>query len=310
MAVGQQNAQDRPGASVHRASALARNELGQPRRRRGRRSAPELIGRRMRLHHPRGCAGMVHRRPPARRSSTCTTTWRSAKPARRTRSTGPTMKSDRRCRSRSSVAGFRARWLRRSSPARASTSVLIDGSGRAGHGVAYSTREPAHVLNVRAEVMSAWADDLEHFVGSPRRRATPRDFVQRRQFGRYLRAILDEAVASGKVAARRAQAVAASPTVTAAGPSACDDGEAIEASGAGAGDRQPAARAAAVRPRQAARRSTIRGARRRWRRSRTLAATRRGRAAGRHRADDGRCGPVARRCRPSRADRRRCRGAG
>ena len=33
-------------------------------------------------------------------------------------------------------------------------SVLIDGSGRAGHGIAYSTREPAHVLNVRAEVMS------------------------------------------------------------------------------------------------------------------------------------------------------------
>ena len=38
-------------------------------------------------------------------------------------------------------------------------SVLIDGSGRAGHGVAYSTNEPAHLLNVRAEGMSAWAED-------------------------------------------------------------------------------------------------------------------------------------------------------
>ena len=31
--------------------------------------------------------------------------------------------------------------------------ALIDGSGRMGRGIAYSTREPAHVLNVRAEVM-------------------------------------------------------------------------------------------------------------------------------------------------------------
>jgi uncharacterized NAD(P)/FAD-binding protein YdhS len=30
-------------------------------------------------------------------------------------------------------------------------SALIDGSGRIGRGVAYSTREPAHLLNVRAE---------------------------------------------------------------------------------------------------------------------------------------------------------------
>ena len=34
-------------------------------------------------------------------------------------------------------------------------SVLIDGSGRMGRGVAYSTTEPAHLLNVRAEGMSA-----------------------------------------------------------------------------------------------------------------------------------------------------------
>src|SRR4051794_29311876 len=73
--------------------------------------------------------------------------------------------------------------------------VLIDGSGRAGQGVAYSTRDPAHVLNVRAEVMSAWPEDLEHFVrvaeagGSARR-----DFVQRREFGLYLRKVLKEGI--------------------------------------------------------------------------------------------------------------------
>ena len=31
--------------------------------------------------------------------------------------------------------------------------VLIDGSGRAGQGVAYSTSDAAHVLNIQADVM-------------------------------------------------------------------------------------------------------------------------------------------------------------
>ena len=110
-------------------------------------------------------------------------------------------------------------------------SVLIDGSGRAGHGVAYSTREPAHVLNVRAEVMSAWADDLEHFVRvAEDEGGTRRDFVQRRQFGRYLKQILADAVASGKVRVAERQAVDAKPnggswTVR------LDDGKAIDAGG-------------------------------------------------------------------------------
>jgi len=76
-------------------------------------------------------------------------------------------------------------------------SVLIDGSGRVGRGVAYSTTEPAHLLNVRAEGMSAWSGEADHFaarfesVGGE-----PRGFAQRRLFGRYLGDILDEAVAS------------------------------------------------------------------------------------------------------------------
>src|SRR3954463_13884930 len=78
-------------------------------------------------------------------------------------------------------------------------SVLIDGSGRAGGGVAYSTTEPAHLLNVRAEGMSAWADDPDHFArrfeaeGGERR-----GFAERRLFGRYLGEILDGAIATGK----------------------------------------------------------------------------------------------------------------
>jgi uncharacterized NAD(P)/FAD-binding protein YdhS len=68
-----------------------------------------------------------------------------------------------------------------------------------GRGVAYSTTEPAHLLNVRAEGMSAWAGDPDSFArrfeseGGDRR-----GFAQRRLFGRYLSEILDEAVASGK----------------------------------------------------------------------------------------------------------------
>jgi len=77
-------------------------------------------------------------------------------------------------------------------------SAVIDGSGRAGRGVAYSTTEPAHLLNVRAEGMSAWAGEPDHFArrfeaeGGDRR-----GFAERRLFGRYLGELLDEALGSG-----------------------------------------------------------------------------------------------------------------
>jgi uncharacterized NAD(P)/FAD-binding protein YdhS len=77
-------------------------------------------------------------------------------------------------------------------------SVLIDGSGRMGRGVAYSTSEPAHLLNVRAEGMSAWAAEPDHFARLfEAEGGDPRGFAERRLFGRYLGEILDEAVASG-----------------------------------------------------------------------------------------------------------------
>ena len=62
-------------------------------------------------------------------------------------------------------------------------SILIDGSGRLGKGVAYSTTEPAHLLNVRAEGMSAWAGEADHFVkrfeteGGNRRKPCGRSFL-------------------------------------------------------------------------------------------------------------------------------------
>ena len=91
-------------------------------------------------------------------------------------------------------------------------SVLIEASGQAGRGIAYSTQEPAHVLNVRAEVMSAWPDEPEDFVRvAEQEGGTRRDFVQRRQFGRYLNAILDEAAQTGRVRVVEQRAVAAVP---------------------------------------------------------------------------------------------------
>lgn len=86
-------------------------------------------------------------------------------------------------------------------------SLLIEGGGREGQGIAYSTDEPAHVLNVRAEGMSAWPDEPADFAA---RFGEPRGFAERRFFGTYLRHILVEAVASGHVEIAATKAVGAS----------------------------------------------------------------------------------------------------
>jgi len=77
---------------------------------------------------------------------------------------------------------------------------LIDGSGRMGRGVAYSTTESVHLLNVRAESMSAIAGKPADFVKRfEAEGGDPRGFAQRRFFGRYLDEILDRAVSGGCV---------------------------------------------------------------------------------------------------------------
>ena len=72
--------------------------------------------------------------------------------------------------------------------------VLVEGGGRAGLGTAYSTREAVHLLNVPAAKMSAWPDRPGDFVAAGH---DPAAFAPRREFGAYLRAILDQAVADG-----------------------------------------------------------------------------------------------------------------
>jgi uncharacterized NAD(P)/FAD-binding protein YdhS len=87
---------------------------------------------------------------------------------------------------------------------------LIDGSGRMGRGVAYSTTEAAHLLNVRAEGMSAMAGDPSHFADRfAEEGGSPRGFAQRRFFATYLGEILSKAVASGLVDLAEATAVSA-----------------------------------------------------------------------------------------------------
>ena len=89
-------------------------------------------------------------------------------------------------------------------------SVLIDGTARAGKGVAYSTNEPAHLLNVRAEGMSAWAGEPDHFAEYfERAGGERRGFAPRLLFGRYLGEILETAVATGLTETIHDQAVRA-----------------------------------------------------------------------------------------------------
>jgi uncharacterized NAD(P)/FAD-binding protein YdhS len=120
------------------------------------------------------------------------------------------MKSDRQAPVAIVGGGFSGTILAAQLARRGIASVLIDGSGRLGRGVAYSTTEPAHLLNVPAEAMSAWPDEPDHFV--QRFEADGGDrlgYAQRRLFGLYLGEILTEALATGWVEAMDATAAKA-----------------------------------------------------------------------------------------------------
>jgi uncharacterized NAD(P)/FAD-binding protein YdhS len=91
-------------------------------------------------------------------------------------------------------------------------STLVERSGREGRGTAYSTPEDAHLLNVVAGKMGAWADQPEHFAKTVEGEGyEPGDFVPRRRYGEYLSAILKQAEASGLVTVVRGDAQSAQP---------------------------------------------------------------------------------------------------
>ncbi len=74
--------------------------------------------------------------------------------------------------------------------------VLIERSGDFGPGVAYSTGDPQHRLNVPAARMSAFPDAPLHLMTWARRhlgrRVAPGEFLPRSVYGEYLRALLSD----------------------------------------------------------------------------------------------------------------------
>ena len=77
--------------------------------------------------------------------------------------------------------------------------TLIERAEQPGLGLAYGAAQPDHILNVRAGNMSALPDDPGHFVRWLESEGVvdaARQFAPRRTFGRYLKAMLDDALAS------------------------------------------------------------------------------------------------------------------
>jgi uncharacterized NAD(P)/FAD-binding protein YdhS len=83
---------------------------------------------------------------------------------------------------------------------------LIERNSRFGGGLAYSTGNPSHLLNVPAGRMSAFSDQPQHFVEwlrhegpEEQRGASETSFIQRTVFGRYVRHLLNaELKSAGK----------------------------------------------------------------------------------------------------------------
>ena len=77
--------------------------------------------------------------------------------------------------------------------------IVVEPAANLGVGVAYGTDSVAHLLNVRANGMSAHADEPGHFVDWARQRgiaASGPEFLPRALYGVYLRDTLAEARAT------------------------------------------------------------------------------------------------------------------
>lgn len=75
---------------------------------------------------------------------------------------------------------------------------LVEKSKAIGRGVAYSTAEDVHLLNVPAAKMGAFPDDIEHFhrwLAAQDFAYAAGDFVPRKLYGEYLREVFADAIA-------------------------------------------------------------------------------------------------------------------
>ena len=89
--------------------------------------------------------------------------------------------------------------------------TLVDTTGAFARGVAYSTEEPQHLLNVPAARMSALPEEPAHllgWLGARGERADPEAFLQRRLYGRYLGELLGAAGPGVRTVVDRALALA------------------------------------------------------------------------------------------------------
>jgi uncharacterized NAD(P)/FAD-binding protein YdhS len=107
--------------------------------------------------------------------------------------------------------------LRRWSAARPLRLTLVERTGDYGRGVAYSTPDDQHLLNVAACGMSAYPVETDHFlewIRSHGHEIEDQAFVRRKAFGDYIAHQLDEAQAAagpGVVRRRDAEVVAIAP---------------------------------------------------------------------------------------------------
>ncbi|HEX5183646.1 MAG TPA: FAD-dependent oxidoreductase [Allosphingosinicella sp.] len=86
--------------------------------------------------------------------------------------------------------------------------VLVERRDRPAAGMAYSTEEGSHFLNVRADNMSAFADAPDHFARwAIARGGRPDGFIRRRDYRRYLEELLAQAERSGRLKVMRGNAV-------------------------------------------------------------------------------------------------------
>jgi len=114
--------------------------------------------------------------------------------------------------------------------------TIVEQRAELGAGIAYATKDPDHLLNVRAANMSAFSDEPEHFFRWLRTHvpwtgdAVPEasSFAPRRVYRDYLEGLLAPHLSEGRLQLVRAKAVAISETPGAA-TVAFEDGSSISA---------------------------------------------------------------------------------
>ncbi len=127
------------------------------------------------------------------------------------------------------------RWRTGGPPAGGEAVVALVGTGGTGRGVAYSTDDPRHLLNVPASGMSALPDDPEHLLRWARAhdaQAGPGAYLPRGRYGTYLAETLEQEVAApgavGRLRRVRRRAVRVGPAPGDRTRVHLDDGGAVD----------------------------------------------------------------------------------